>query len=330
MTVLKTQIEEGTDLLDEAVAIADAKKQQQERLRLDSITALESRILEEENHLTSLEDQKLNLQMRRNDLESKLKENNLNSKLLTDKLNEYSKRRKGVEREIRDYPAIDPNDVNEEALRENESDRKNDLTKRLGRRRETLAKYTAAQKKVAMQNETARLEMETVEMMQGKISGKKKEAIQSLRDHKKELKQQIHDKANNDKVVLRIIDEKDEIEERHHERMQTIELNTARIDKHIEDAEFIEIDDVEYLSARNELRVINMETAKLEAEKREIKWKAHVLHCKLHGLEEEDDEIELSPAKIEHFSRGMSIISSKANSVIRSVSRKSSVNRLPR
>ena len=36
---------------------------------------------------------------------------------------------------------------------------------------------------------------ETVEMMQGKISGKKKEAIQSLRDHKKELKQQIHDKA---------------------------------------------------------------------------------------------------------------------------------------
>ena len=87
--------------------------------------------------------------------------------------------------------------------------------------------------------------------------------------------------------MLRIIDEKDEIEERHLERMQTIELNTARIggdrsltvsntvssDKHIEDAEFIEIDDVEYLSARNELRVINMETAKLEAEKREIKWK---------------------------------------------------------
>ena len=87
--------------------------------------------------------------------------------------------------------------------------------------------------------------------------------------------------------MLRIIDEKDEIEERHLERMQTIELNTARIggdrsltvsntvssDKHIEDAEFIEIDDVGYLSARNELRVINMETAKLEAEKREIKWK---------------------------------------------------------
>ena len=87
--------------------------------------------------------------------------------------------------------------------------------------------------------------------------------------------------------MLRIIDEKDEIEERHLERMQTIELNTARIggdrsltvsntvssDKHIEDAEFIEIDDVGYLSARNDLRVINMETAKLEAEKREIKWK---------------------------------------------------------
>ena len=55
--------------------------------------------------------------MRKTELESKLKENNLNSKLLTDKLNEYSKRLKGVEREIRHYPAIDPNDVNEEALR---------------------------------------------------------------------------------------------------------------------------------------------------------------------------------------------------------------------
>ena len=62
MNVLKIKIEEGTALLDEAVAISDAKKQQQERLRLDSITALESRIVEEENHLTALEDQKRNLQ----------------------------------------------------------------------------------------------------------------------------------------------------------------------------------------------------------------------------------------------------------------------------
>ena len=42
---------------------------------------------------------------------------------------------------------------------ENESDRKTDLTKRLERRRETLAKFTAAEKKVAMQNETTMLEM---------------------------------------------------------------------------------------------------------------------------------------------------------------------------
>jgi len=105
---------------------------------MENYHALESRIREAEGQITDAQVRLNSVKGRHEDLKLKLADANSANHLFKSKHTEFTEILGNTQKEIDDYPAIDPDDINEEALRENESDRKNELIKKLKRRQDVL------------------------------------------------------------------------------------------------------------------------------------------------------------------------------------------------
>ena len=111
------QVTEGTILLDEASALYEAKKSQEEKIRLENIEALEARISQETEKLEKLKTDRKFMNDRFNELVGKQSEAESKVQIISAKIDEHKEVLKATRKEIKDYPALDPNDIDEEALR---------------------------------------------------------------------------------------------------------------------------------------------------------------------------------------------------------------------
>lgn len=82
-------------------------------------------------------------------------------------------------------------------------------------------------------------------------------------------------------------------------------IHIQNLDDDIKKAENIEINAENYIAAQNELHNLNLKCAKLETEKREIKWKCHLLKKKVAQIESGD--IDVTPEDKRVISRARSI-----------------------
>lgn len=157
------------------------------------------------------------------------------------------------------------------------------------RRKKELTRRSHKLEIAKQQNETARKTQDEIKVQDAKISAEKNEKIRKLENEANELKAKIDGIVNNDQILINMNTRKAQLEENHRVLMGRFEAENKAIDQKLEKGPEIKINDEFYKNMRLQTQIKNNEIAKLEKDKREIKWKYHQVWCQLEDVDESDD-----------------------------------------